>query len=328
MESTGDIFTYKGLTKFLDMVNAKSMEDYSSMIGKDNDYITVQRYRNFITDTTLVGDADNSYPEFDKKHIMINYKIADMMRFKSLLDRDTYTGRDYHDILNSGIKDKPIIETGNGHGFDLSVSIPRDKHIMLTIPNNRCTVTKCRRVEVYPYEKEETDWSKLLEVYQLYPDGYCYVNNGKRSRSYEHIYLNGGVAHASSFVNKKNMSGELYLDMNPKYICWIGNGDTVDAEFKIEYDKSGIVKNIYGLKSTPYKDKTLCKHYVTSDKSIISFHLMLFDPFNFDNFTSNNWNLWVVERRKLDFGFYIYDRDLFWIDKDKVFKNIDQLEFE
>jgi hypothetical protein len=309
--------------KFLEKVKAIKMEDYSSTRYKGNNYISSLRYNSYINNNIIIGKSVESGENYNIMEYIIGGKNNHY--FRSFIDLNKYTGRDYYAILNSGIDIRPIIKS-NIINFDLSVSIPGDKHIKLTIPKDRCIVSKCNRIEVYPYINEETDWDNLLETYQLFSNGYCYINNDKRSRSYERRYLDGSGICASSFVNRKNMTGELFLDMNPKYISYETGEDTIKAEFKLSYDRSGIIKSIYGLKSTPNKNKTLCKYHVDNDKTITSFHIMLFDPFNFSNFVDNNWNIWVLEKKNSNKKADKYERYLFWLDKDKVFENIDKLE--
>lgn len=316
--------------KLLDDIKAKRIETYSSMTVKDSGYLSVQVYENLIDGILLSANADI----FDKSgDILVNYKLNNTYRFKSLIKKGEYSGRDFYHIMNTHSKEIPIIKSNNGNPFNINLNIGK-KTIGLGFDSNKLAAIKDGRVEVYPFNKGNINWGDILEIYQINDDGYVYIDLSKKTRRYERLYLDGNGAYAFTLRSIKKLSGEVYLDFTPKKIKWkvyeddFGERFKITHEFTISYDRNGIVNSLYHWNDGNLAERPLYAY--NNDKTgkcTYSFHPVVFDPFKLNNFKINSLNCWVLETKKKDYGYDIYDREVFWIeDVDMMADLIDDLE--
>ena len=302
------------LDKYLELVHARKIEEYNSMILKGESYISVQSYKNITNNINLIATADIP----DRKHkdqIFVNYKLDDTIRFKSIVNTSEYFGKDFSEIVNISSKEKPVIKSDNGEPFTISLNID-SKTVKLGIDKNSIAVTRDKRVEIYKMIGGSVNWSELKEIYQIYKDGYVFIDLNGKFRKYERLYLDGSSVTAYKFRDNKNICGDLYLDMNPKKVKWRDRygSDESNVDFDIKYDRSGMITEMYSINNRNFEEKRICEYDKdVSNKTTYSFHPVVFDPFKLENFNINNWHIWVLETRKIDFGYQIYDRQVFWI---------------
>lgn len=320
------------LEEYLDTMHAKKIEEYSSMMITESSYVSIMSYKNIVSGRTITASADILA---DKKSdsILVNYKLDERERFKSLVKKDEYFGRDYYEILNISDKNMPDIRSNNGDEFTVSLNID-SKTVRLGVDRNSAAVIKNGRVEIYTMVGGNVNWDNIKEIYQIYEDGYGYIDLAGKTRQYQRLYLDGSSIGAFQFRIPKSLTGDLYLDINPKKIKWISKKslkikDKIEeyeevTEFRLTYDKYGIVNGVY--KYDFGEEKEVCL-YSKDNKITYSFHPVVFDPFKLNNFEINNNHIWVLETRKLDFGYQIYDREVFWIDDyEHLINNIGDLD--
>lgn len=294
------------------------IETFTKRISYQNycvvgDKISSMNYVNYSNHTSI-----QSARSFDAYRAMINYKKeadafdlvdigSSLNTFTSLFKNDAPLVYTYENAKHKGLDT-----------FDLEFQILGNKFITFTFDKSKVVNVDKKNNRCIAY----TDPNHISEEYQLTKNGFFTMNYDEGYFSFFDYNDNRTIIKASNFYTPEKLVNEKLniLSILPQTIEYYKNYDILqpDKTKKIYYDEYGMIKNIPGINM---RYERIWNDEDGSIQSIINFHPLYFDLFDYDHLQGSD-RYWAVDELKFIYNpVVIFTRNIYKVTSIQAMKD-------